>query len=135
MDDTEVTSYITKSLGSATRTYNSSTGAYDVLHTLTLSNLEEAYIRIGKDYKEWSGNIRIEIPQGTLTDTYGNKNLELASDGSRDDHNIEDATTDRNTTNTLFADFIKPEFTYEYSSTDINYEEKTLTVNFSVTDK
>ena len=135
MDDTEVTSYITKSLGSATRTYNSSTGAYDVLHTLTLSNLEEAAIRIGKDYKEWSGNIRIEIPQGTLTDTYGNKNMELASDGSRDDNNIEDATTDRNTTNTLFADFIKPDFIYNFSSTDIDHEAKTLTVDFSVTDK
>ena len=135
MDDTEVTSYITKSLGSATRTYNSSTGAYDVLHTLTLSNFEEAYIRTGKDYKEWSGNIRIEIPQGTLTDTYGNKNMELASDGSRDDNNIEDATTDRNTTNTLFADFIKPDFIYNFSSTDIDREAKTLTVDFSVTDK
>ena len=135
MDDTEVTSYITKSLGSATRTYNSSTGAYDVLQTLTLSNLEEAAIRTGKDYKEWSGNIRIEIPQGTLTDTYGNKNMELASDGSRDDHNIEDATTDRNTTNTLFADVIKPDFIYNFSSTDIDHEAKTLTVDFSVTDK
>ena len=135
IDDTDITNSISKSLGSATRTYNSSKGTYDVTQVLTLLNFEESTIRTGKNYKEWSGNIRIEIPQGTLTDTYGNKNMELASDGSRDDHNIKDATTDRNTANTLFADFIKPNFTYNFSSTDIDRDAKTLTVNFSVTDK
>ena len=135
VDDTEVTDSITKSLESATQTTNTKTGAKDVLQVLTLSNFEEAVRQTGKDYTEWSGNIRVEVAQGTLTDTYGNKNMELASDGSRDDNNIEDATTDRNTTNTLFADFIKPEFTYNFSSTDIDRDAKTLTVDFSITDK
>ena len=135
VDDTEVTDSITKSLGSATQTTNTRTGAKDVLQVLTLSNFEEAVRQTGKDYTEWSGNIRVEVAQGTLTDTYGNKNMELASDGSRDDNNIEDATTDRNTTNALFADFIKPEFTYNFSSTDIDRDAKTLTVDFSITDK
>ena len=137
IDDTEITDVVTKSLGSAIQTNNTRTGAQDVLQVLTLSNFEEATRRTGKDYKEWSGNIRIEVAQGTLTDTtYGNKNMSVAEDGSRIDSQIEDETkVDRNTTDAMFADFIKPEFTYEYSSTDINYEEKTLTVNFSVTDK
>src|SRR5699024_8655339 len=42
---------------------------------------------------------------------------------------------DRNTNGTMFADFIKPEYTYIYSEEDINYDEKTLAVEFTITDK
>ena len=148
IDDTEITDIVTKTVGTATQTNNTRTGAKDVLQVLTLSNFEEATRQTGKLYTEWSGNIRIEVAQGTLSDTtgpadetgkkvtYGNKNMGLAEDGSRIDNSIEDETkVDQNTEGALFADFIKPEFTYEYSSTDINYEQKTLTVEFSVTDK
>lgn len=48
---------------------------------------------------------------------------------------IKDTTVDKNTDNTMFLDKILPEFTYIYSSTDINHSQKTLTVDFSVTDK
>ena len=136
IDDTDVTNIIAKSLGSSTRTYNSKTGKYDVTQVLTLSDFEEATIRTGKSYKEWSGNIRVEIPQGTLKDTYGNSNIGLETDGSRTDNVIEDATKlDKNTTNGMFMDYIKPGLVYNYSSTDIDHDTKTLTVDFSVTDK
>ena len=148
IDDTEITDIVTKTVGTATQTNNTRTGAKDVLQVLTLSNFEEATRRTGKSYKEWSGNIRIEVAQGTLSDTtgpadetgkkvtYGNKNMEVAEDGSRIDNSIEDETkVDQNTEGAMFADFIKPEFTYEYSSTDIDHDAKTLTVEFSVTDK
>lgn len=35
----------------------------------------------------------------------------------------------------MFADYIKPEFTYVYSNGNINLTNKTLTVDFSVVDK
>ena len=148
IDDTEITDIVTKTVGTATQSTNTRTGAQDVLQVITLSNFEEAARQAGKLYKEWSGNIRIEIAQGTLSDTtgpadetgkkitYGNKNIGVAEDGTRIDNKIEDETkVDHNTEGAMFADFIEPEFTYEYSSTDINYEQKTLTVEFSVTDK
>ena len=137
IDDTEITDIVTKEVGTATQIANTRTGAQDVLQVVTLSNFEEATRRTGKDYKEWSGNIRIEVEQGTLTDTtYGNSNMDIEKNGSRTDSQIEDATkVDKNTTNAMFIDYIEPEFTYQYSSTDINHEEKTLTVDFSVTDK
>ena len=164
IDDIEITDIVTKTIGTATQTANTRTGAQDVLQVLTLSNFEEATRQTGKSYKEWSGNIRVEVAQGTLSDTtgpadetgktipYGNKNMEVASAdtqtgaetgagavteiGARIDNIIQDATkVEQNTEDAMFADFIKPEFTYTYSSTDINYDEKTLTVEFSVTDK
>ena len=138
IDNTEVTDIVTTSLGNATQTDNTTTGAKDVLQVLTLSNFEEATRRTGKSYKEWSGNIRVEVAQGTLIDTtYGNKNMALADDGStRIDNKIEDTTkVEQNTANAMFIDYIEPEFTYTYSSTDINHDAKTLTVDFSVTDK
>ena len=148
IDDTEITDIVTKTVGTATQTANTRTGAQDVIQVITLSNFEEATRQAGKLYKEWSGNIRIEVAQGTLSDTtgpadetgkkipYGNKNIGLAEDGTRIDNKIEDETkVDQNTEGAMFVDFIEPEFTYEYSSTDINYDQKTLTVEFSVTDK
>ena len=148
IEDTEITDVVTREIGMATQTDNTRTGAKDVLQVVTLSNFEEASRQAGKLYKEWSGNFRIEIAQGTLSDTtgpadaegnrttYGNKNMGLTDDGSREDNKIEDETkVDKNTEGAMFVDFIEPEFTYEYASTDINYDEKTLTVEFSVTDK
>ena len=164
IDDIEITDIVTKTIGTATQIANTRTGAQDVLQVLTISNFEEATRQTGKLYKEWSGNIRVEVAQGTLSDTtgpadetgktipYGNKNMEVASAdtqtgaetgagavteiGARIDNIIQDATkVEQNTEDAMFADFIKPEFTYTYSSTDINYDEKTLTVEFSVTDK
>ncbi len=164
IEDTEITDVVAKSLGNATQTANTRTGAQDVLQVLTLSNFEEATRRTGKDYKEWSGNIRVEVAQGTLSDTtgpadedgkkitYGNKNMEVASTetqtgagtgagavteiGARIDNIIQDVTkVDQNTTNAMFADFVKPEFTYRSQNTEISQDEEKVTIVFDVVDK
>ena len=125
------------SLGNATQTIeNSRTGAKDVLQVVTLSNLEEAARQSGKSYKEWSGNIRLEMDQKTLTDTkYGNKNMAVTSAGARTVHSLSDTKVDKNTADTMFVDHIKPEITYTYVDSDINHTNKTLTAEFILTDK
>ena len=165
IDDTEITDVVTKTVGTATQTANTRTGAQDVLQTVTLSNFEEATRRTGKSYKEWSGNIRVEVAQGSLSDTtgpadedgerttYGNKNMEVASAdtqtgaetgagavteiGARIDNIIQDTTkVDQNTDNAMFTDFIKPEFTYESAKTEIIHgDEEKVTIVFDVVDK
>ena len=67
-------SSISKSLGTVTTSKNPTTGYNDVLVTLTLSGFEQSALQSGKNYKEWSGDISIQIAQGTLKDSYGNKN-------------------------------------------------------------
>ena len=126
------------SVGNATQTTeNSRTGAKDVLQVVTLSNLEEAKRQTGKLYKEWSGNIRLEIDQKTLTDTkYGNKNMELTEAGTRTENTIKETKeVNQNTDKTMFTDYIKPEITYTYVDSDINHTNKTLTAEFILTDK
>ena len=149
IEDTEITDVVTKTIGTATQTANTRTGAKDVLQVLTLSNFEEATRRTGKDFKEWSGNIRIEVAQGTLSDTtgpadaegnritYGNKNMDLAEGGARQDNGIEETTkVDKNTDNVMFTDFIDPEFTYESAKTEIIHgDEEQVTIVFDVVDK
>ena len=97
---------------------NSSTGRVELKQTIILNDFEETIRQSGKLYKEWSGTISLKIAKDSgLQDTYGSQNLE------------------QNLNNIVFADFIKPEFTYIYSQDDINHDAKTLTVDFSVTDK
>ena len=106
----------------------------DVLQTLTLSNIEQGRVK-GKEYKEYSGNISLEIAQGNLTDKYGNKNMAVTSAGARTGNTVADGTVQKNTSNTMFADMTKPEFTYVYADSDINHTTKTLTAVFKVADK
>ena len=106
----------------------------DVLQTLTLSNIEQGRVT-GKEYKEYSGNISLEIAQGNLTDKYGNKNMAVTSAGARTGNTVADGTVQKNTSNTMFADMTKPEFTYVYADSDINHTNKTLTAIFKVADK
>ena len=97
---------------------NSSTGRVELKQAIILNDFEETVRQSGKLYKEWSGTISLKIAKDSgLQDSYGSQNL------AQDLNNI------------VLADVIKPEFTYNYSSTDINYTNKTLTVEFSVTDK
>ena len=135
--DGEEATDITKTLAAATTTANAVTGANDVLQVLTLSNLEETLRQQGKEYKEWSGNISLKINKKTLNDIYGNQNLKaIDTTGEMVDIVIqEDELLSKNTAGKLFTDYIKPEFTYEYSDTEINYTEKNVKVVFSVTDK
>ena len=154
MEDTDITDLITITLGGATTTKNATTGANDVLQTISLTNFDAVTRRTGKNYKDWSGNIKLEVIQGTLKDTtgpeftagpadnrvtktitFGNKNMVLTAQGTRADHTYTTATVDKNTNNSLFADLIKPEFKYVYADGDIDHVNKTLTVEFEVIDK
>ena len=136
--DGEEATDITKDIATATTTKNATTGANDVLQVITLSNLEETLRQKGKNYKEWSGNISLKIDKKTLKDkTYSNQNLQaIDTSGTMEDIIIEEAENiSANKTGTMFADYIRPEFTYEYSNTNIDYDKKNVTVVFDVTDK
>ena len=133
INGTELTN-IGKSLGTATTVQNATTKANDVRQVLTLTNIEQGRVT-GKEYKEYSGNISLEIAQGNLTDKYGNKNMAVTSAGARTGNTVADGTVQKNTSNTMFADMIKPEFTYVYADSDINHTDKTLTAIFKVADK
>ena len=133
INGTEITN-IGKSLGTATTVQNATTKANDVRQVLTLTNIEQGRVT-GKEYKEYSGNISLEIAQGNLTDKYGNKNMAVTSAGVRTGNTVADTTVQKNTSNTMFADFTKPEFTYVYADSDINHTNKTLTAIFKVADK
>ncbi len=140
IDGTEVTG-ITKSL-----TTPSSKTASSITHTLTLSNLENAR-QSGKSYKEWSGNITLKIrgrggdkttySNNVLKDAYGNQSMsQIDTNGTWVDVEFKDSTkSSANASGKLFADFIAPEFTYEYSNTTIDYGNKKVTIVFSIADK
>ena len=125
------------SVGTATQTANTRTGAKDVLQVVTLSNLEEASRQSGKSYKEWSGNIKLEIDQKSLSDTkYGNKNMALTETGTRTENTVKETKdVSQNTDKTMFTDYIKPEITYTYADSDVDHTNKTLTVEFILADK
>ena len=140
--DAGETPSITKTVTSASPSATSA----EVTHTITLSGLEESLRQNGKSFKEWSGNIAIKIggrgeatdtyTANVLTDEYGNQSMmETDASGTWIDVLYKDTDTDRNVNGTMFADFVKPEFTYEYSNTTINHETKTVTIVFDVTDK
>ena len=142
IDGTDITSTVlnAQGIGNATQTTeNSRTGAKDVLQTITLTNFAKAAKRLnGKKYKEWSGNITIEIAQGTLSEKYGNKNMLVATGGTRTVSTVKETNkVSKNTANTMFTDYIKPEFTYS-SITDTNIVHGTgrkVEIMFDVTDK
>ena len=118
IDNTELTNVEqSMELGNVSYDINNS-GKVEVLQKITLTDFEETARQSGKSYKEWSGNITLKILQDSgLVENYGNQN------------------TEQTLTDVAFVDFIKPEITYNYSTTDINYTEKTLTVEFSIIDK
>ena len=50
---------------------NATTGKTEVQYTITISNIEQAVRFVGKNFKEWSGNVELQFAKGTLIDTYG----------------------------------------------------------------
>ena len=140
--------WITKALPPA----SPSTGE-TVTQTLTLSGFEKTERELGVPYKDWSGNIKIKIggrgkdpgtySADTLVDyNYGNQSMMETdqngtnADGTWIDVTYQDTETDHNTNGTMFADFIKPEFTYESTNTTIVGEDtEKVTIIFDVTDK
>ena len=61
--------------------------------------------------------------------------MAVTSAGARTGNTVADGTVQKNTSNTMFADMTKPEFTYVYADSDINHTTKTLTAVFKVADK
>ena len=127
-------------------TANPSTGA-SVTQIITLTDFEEAVRQAGKSYKEWSGNITLKIAgrgeatstytANILTDKYGNQSMS-ASDETGTWINIDFKDETASTSNEdgkMFADFITPEYTYEYANTTIDHDTKKVTVVFDITDK
>ena len=118
-----------------------------VTHTITITNFEEKVRQNGKDYKEWSGNITLKIggrgeatstySKNILTDSYGNQSMSsIDESGTWIDICLKDSeSSSQNIPGKMFADFIIPEFTYEYSNTIIDHENKRVTVVFSIADK
>lgn len=135
---------ITKALSVASPDYGA-----EVTHTLTLSGFEQTTGRqANKNFLEWSGNVSIKIggrgqssstyTAKTLVDDYGNQYMmEIDETGTWISVLYQDTATDHNTNGTMFTDYVKPEFSYAYSSTnpDINTGAESVTVVFDVTDK
>ena len=141
IDGTELTG-VTKSL-----TTPSTTTASSITHTLTIKNFEESARKSGKSYKEWSGNITLKIggrgeatstySKNVLKDAYGNQSMsQIDTTGTWVDVDFKDSTkSSANASGKLFADFITPEFTYEYANTTIDRGNKKVTIIFSIADK
>ena len=92
----------------------------------------------------------VQVPvTNVFTDASGNKlgnaNMDEidSTEGTWTKVEFKDTATDKNTTATMFTDYIKPEFTYEYynneidtnANTVIDYVNNKVTVVFDVTDK
>ena len=87
-------------------------------YKLVLSNFEKA--RNAKNYKDWSGTVRIDIVAGAVKDK--------TSGGSVNTNDAIKIAGD-------FVDFIKPDLKYVHQSSDINKGGKTYTMTFTITDK
>ena len=66
--DTNANTVITKALNEPTFSTNETTGLKEIKYTLTLDNFEEAARQSGKSFLEYSGNVKIKIAAGTVTD-------------------------------------------------------------------
>ena len=123
-------------LETATTTTNSKTGAKDLLQVITLTGLEQLSLASGKSYKDWSGNIRVEVAQKSLSDSYGNKSVSITSAGARQNHFIEDTTLiSKNTSGSMFGDVVGPAIIYKNSDSTIDKTNHKYTMIFDVTDK
>ena len=71
--DVNANNVISKTLGTPTFSTNSTTGLKEIKYTLTLENWEEAARQAGKSFLEYSGDVKIEIGEGTVPSTGGSK--------------------------------------------------------------
>ena len=137
----------------------------EITYEFVLYNFEEVTRQTGKLYKELSGNVKLKISgrgketgtynENVLTDKYGSSvdgegnvttglsgnhsMMEIDETGTWLDITVGNEETNQNADGKMFADFIKPEFTYSSSTTVIgngnNGDTKDVTVQFDVTDK
>ena len=146
-DVTDLTNPTITPISEATTSTNETTGKTEIVgYTVELSNLEQLARQDGIPFKEWSGNISLKVDgrgestdtysKNVLVDEYGNQSMsEIQESGTWINVVVKDGEVTENTENTMFTDFIKPEFTYKHSTGDINYRDKELKVTFDVTDE
>ena len=117
-------------------------------YKIVLSNFKEIGRQTGKSYLEWSGNVAVQFAKGALLDAYGNSNM-VQIDLNPDDVSIKTPIAIKDETllnanveeDKMFADYIRPEFTYKYHESDdytnpeIDYVLNKVTIVFDVTDK
>ena len=111
----------------------------EVQYKITLANFVELARQTakGKNFLEWSGNLALQLVRGSLEDAYGNKNM-VEMNGETIQIEDETPLTANVETDKMFADYVKPEFTYEYADTIIGDGpggDKKVKVVFDVTDK
>ena len=87
-----------------------------IIYTLLISWFEQRKNVNNKNYKNWSGTVRIEVPAEKISDEYGNYNDNTSIDGD-------------------FVDVIKPSITYKYLTTDIQGTNDSVKIVFDITDK
>ena len=126
--DGENASTLTKTLTRVTAndvsaTINGSLQVVSQQYKLVLSDFEKA--RNEKDYKDWSGTVRIDIAENAVKDKV--KSVGLVTSGGNTNEKVE--------INADFVDFIKPDLKYVHQSADIDKDGKSYTMTFTVTDK
>ena len=126
--DGENASTLTKTLTRVTAndvsaTINGSLQVVSQQYKLVLSDFEKA--RNEKDYKDWSGTVRIDIAEDAVKDKV--KSVGLVESGGNTNEKVE--------INADFVDFIKPDLKYVHQSADIDKDGKSYTMTFTVTDK
>lgn len=127
LDESKIGVYVNnEKADSINKTVNATEVSDGIEYTIVLSNFEQSTFQNNKTYKEWSGNVSLKITEGVASDKYGHRNLETE---------IKDDEKDRNTENFMFADFIKPSIIYRSANTEINTENKVVTIKFDVRDK
>ena len=100
-------------------TVNGTSQVVSQQYKLVLSNFEQTR-GSGKLYKNWSGTVSLTVAAGAVKDKTSASSVN---------------TNDSTTITGDFVDFIKPEFTYEYSETTIDHGNKKVTIIFSIADK
>ena len=85
-------------------------------YTLVLSNFEQRRNADERDYKNWSGTVKIGIPEEKVVDEANNYNDYGEVEGE-------------------FIDVIKPSITYKYTNTDITSSNDSAQIVFAITDK
>ena len=125
--DGEEATGITKTLTRETAkdvsaTINGKSQVVSQQYKLVLSDFEQSRTAIDstRNYADWSGTVTVDLEEGVIKDK--------ESGGVSN-------TNDPQTVNCEFVDFIAPKVTYKYVNGDINYNQKTFTMKFDVTDK
>ena len=98
-------------------------------YTLVLSEFQNprSSIDYTREYTDWSGVLTVKIDANTAYDKNGLSNVETILAGNEENTS--------NLDNADFVDYIKPDATYQFSESDVDYANKKFTMTFDITDK